>query len=352
MADRGKQIRRGTATVLGVGAVVGVGLAAERAFVRKDKARPDPYKDERYGDVRGEAIGPVATSDGTLLHVEGSGSGEITLALSHGFSLGCTLWHHQVLGLAGDARIVTFDHRGHGRSGRPPTNDWTLTALARDIDAVISDAAPNGRVVLVGHSMGGMAALEYARLFPEKIGTTVAGLVLVDTTAADVMGGMLPAGRRIAAALQGLQEVVMRALAGRVDAVDRLRRNGSTVAYLGTRVMGFGPNPSPSQVAFIERLLADTPSEVWLSLIPTIMGFDLSDVLPNINVPVLIIVGSHDRLTPPHAAERMAFALPQAELAVIEGAGHTSMVERPDEFNQHIREFLTRVEAASKLAAP
>jgi pimeloyl-ACP methyl ester carboxylesterase len=242
-----------------------------------------------------------------------------------------------------------FDHRGHGNSGRPPGDDWSLSALARDIDAVVNATAPSGPVVLAGHSMGGMAVLEYARLFGEKIGTPVAGIILIDTTAADVMGGMMPLGRRLAAAFQGVQEAAMRAMAGRAETVDRWRRTGSDISYLGTRVMGFGPSPSPSQVGFIEDLLAQTPSDVWLKLIPTILGFDLSDVLPTIDVPVLIVVGSHDRLTPPNAAERMAAVLPEAELAVIEGAGHSSMLERPDRFNELVRTFLARVGAARPL---
>jgi pimeloyl-ACP methyl ester carboxylesterase len=348
VADRKNQAKVGIAAALGVGAIVAAGIAAERAFVRRDKQRPDPYKDESYGELRGTPVGPVASFDGTLLHVEEAGDGPVTAVLSHGFSLGSTLWHHQIKGLAKDARLVLFDHRGHSRSGRPAGDGWSLEALARDVDAVVSDRAPDAPVVLVGHSMGGMAALEYARIFPERLGKRVAGIVLADTTAADVMGGMVPAGRRIVAAVQGLQEAAMRAFAGRAETVDRLRRNGSTMSYLGTRLMGFGPNPSPSQVAFVEQLLSQTPSDVWVNLIPTILGFDLTSVLPEITIPVLIIVGSHDRLTPQHAAERMATALPQAELVVLEGAGHTPMLERPDEFNEHMRGFFSRALAASK----
>ena len=342
---RGRAKRAGVLTVLGAVGLVAAGIAAERVFVRRDRRRPDPFKDEPYGSIRGKPIGPVETSDGTLIHVEEAGSGPVTLVLSHGFSLNSALWHHQIKGLADDARLVMLDHRGHGRSARAATGDWGLDALAQDIDAVVRATTKDEPVVLVGHSMGGMAVLHYCEAFPEMIGTRVRGLVLADTTSADVMSGMMPGvARRIEALMQGLQEAAMRALQGRADSVDRFRMNGNNIGYIGARFMGFGPKPSPTQVMWVDRMLAETPSDVWVSLIPAMYAFDLIHALPSITVPVLIIVGEHDRLTPPHAAERMAAALPDSELVVLEGAGHTSMAERPDEFNEHLRAFIARVQ--------
>lgn len=336
------------AIAFGIGTAVAAGVAAERTFVRRDRGRFDPFRDEKYGTVRGRAIGPVASFDGTLLHVEEAGAGPVTIVLSHGFSLSLLQWHHQIQDLAAGARLVLYDHRGHGRSGRPPSDDWSLEALARDLDAVIRDAAGDERVVLLGHSMGGMTVLKYCELFPEAIGTRVAGLILADTTSADVMGGMLPGvARRVEAAFQALQAMTMRALAGQADRVDRLRARAGDLSYLSTRLMGFGPKPSPSHVAFIEWMLSETPSEVWLNLVPTLIGLDVHDALPAIDVPTLVAVGDRDRLTPLHAAERIAGAIPSAELVVFEETGHVPMIEHPDEFNDHVRRFLARVEQAA-----
>lgn len=331
--------------MLGVGAAIAAGVAAERAFVRRDLRRHDPYRDEPYGDVRGRAVGPVVSSDGTLLHVEEAGSGP-TLVLSHGFSLNLTLWHHQIKDLSRDHRLVLYDHRGHGRSGRPTSDDWSLEALACDLDAVIRECGGPDPIVLVGHSMGGMALIKYCEMFP--IGTQVAGLVLVDTTSADVMEGMLPgAARRVEAAFQALQAVAMRALAGRADTVDRIRSGGSSLAYLGTRLMGFGPRPSPAQVRFLERMLASVPSDVWVSLVPAIVGIDLRHALPAIDVPVMVIAGSHDRLTPIEAARRIAEAIPDAEMVVIADTGHTPMLEHHEVFDEHLRRFVARARAGA-----
>ncbi|HVL33678.1 MAG TPA: alpha/beta fold hydrolase, partial [Actinomycetota bacterium] len=210
------------AVALGLGAAVTAGVTAQRVLSRRENRRYDPYRDVPYGQVRGTAAGPVASSDGTLLHVEESGSGPVTLVLSHGFSLNCTLWHHQIEDLSSEFRIVTYDHRGHGRSALPPSDDWSLDALARDLDAVIRDStSEDDTVIVVGHSMGGMAVLNYARLFPEMIGERVKGLVLVDTASADVMGGVAVAGgRRAQAAVQALQAVAMRLMVGKEDRLD------------------------------------------------------------------------------------------------------------------------------------
>jgi pimeloyl-ACP methyl ester carboxylesterase len=104
--------------------------------------------------------------------------------------------------------------------------------------------------------------------------------------------------------------------------------------------MGFGTDPSPSKVAFVESLLAQTPSDVVLALLPAMTGMDVSAVLEIVDVPALVMVGSLDRLTPPGAARRLAEGIKDADLYVIEGAGHSAILERPREFNAALRRFL------------
>lgn len=327
-----------------IGAATAGAVVGARAYVRRDRKRPDPFADEPYGSLRGTPVGAVASFDGSLLHVAEAGAGEPTIVLIHGLSLSIPIWHHQIKDLAADARIVLYDQRGHGRSGLAATEDYSLDALARDLDEVLNEVSPDRPVVLVGHSMGGMAALRFAEMFPHALGTRVSGLILVDTSSADVFGGMLPgAARRLSAFAQAAQTASMRALIGQAERFDRVRARGRHLAYLTTRVMGFGPEPSPKQVDFVEELLAEVPTSVWIRLLPAITGLDVRDALPMIDVPVLVVVGDHDRLTPIDAARRIAEAIPGAELAVLEDAGHSSMLEKPDEFNALVRRFLARV---------
>ncbi|HVL89404.1 MAG TPA: alpha/beta hydrolase, partial [Actinomycetota bacterium] len=317
------------------------GAAIERATVGRVRSRPDPEAREPFGSLRGTPVGPIKSFDGTLIHVEECGSGP-TVVLAHGYSLNLSLWHYQIRDLASRYRLVLFDQRGHGRSETAGEGGWSLEALARDLDAVVEQCGGDGRVVIVGHSMGGMALLTYCKLFHEKLGPRVAGIVLADTTAADVMPGMvefLP--RRVTAAFQGVQEAALRAVTAFDRAsVDKLRRRANDLSWLLVRSMGFGPHASPSHVAFLERMLSETPVDTWMELLPAVTGVDVSATLDLIDVPALVIVGTRDRLTPPGAAERMVAGMKRATLGRIAGAGHCPMLETPHTFNARLRAFL------------
>lgn len=339
--------KRGRRIGVFVGAAVAglaAGAAIERAAVGRIRSRPDPEGREPFGSLRGTPIGPVKSFDGTLLHVETCGSGP-TIVLAHGYSLNLTLWHYQIRDLASRYRLVLFDQRGHGRSGPAGEGGWSLEALARDLDAVV-EASGDGPVVIAGHSMGGMALLTYCDLFTDKLGSRVAGVVLVDTTSADVMPGMIEfLPRRVTAAFQGVQEAALRAVAGLDRAgVDKMRRRASDLSWMLVRAMGFGPNASPAQVAFVEKMLSETTVDTWFELLPSVTGVDVSATLDKITVPALIIVGTRDRLTPPGAAERMAKGIKGAKLGRIAGAGHCPMLESPHTFNARLRAFADGIE--------
>jgi pimeloyl-ACP methyl ester carboxylesterase len=346
--DRAKARRRGLLFgTLAAGAAAG--LAVERYLVGRERGRPDPEAREAFGQLRGTPVAPVTAFDGTQLHVEEAGppAGQApTIVLVHGFSLNLVMWHYQIRDLPPGYRLVLYDQRGHGRSSKPPAGDWSLEALARDMEAVLRAHGGLDPVAVVGHSMGGMTALKFASLYPELIGSRVAALGLVNTTAADVMGGMLPgAARRAQAAVQMIQEGTMRALASNARRVDRLRARTSDLAYLGVRLMGLGPKPLPSVVGFVEKMLADTPTEVWGAIIPHLLSMDVTEVLDVLDVPTLVVAGSHDRLTPAGAAERIAKGIKGAELTMIRDAGHMTPLERPQSFNAYLRTFLARVPA-------
>ncbi|MGH2830379.1 MAG: alpha/beta fold hydrolase, partial [Actinomycetota bacterium] len=319
--------------------------------VGRMRSRPDPEASEPLGTLRGTPLGPVESFDGTRLHVETVGAGP-TVVLSHGYSLNLTLWHYQIRDLASRYRLVLFDQRGHGRSQPARDGDWSIEALAHDVRAVVR-ASGDGPVAVVGHSMGGMAAMKFFELFGDDEGR-VNGLVLADTTAADVTPGMLPLlPRRLRAAVQGIQSVAMRAVVS-VDrpSIDRLRRRASDIAWLVVRATGFGPNASPSHVAFVEKMLSETSVDTWFELLPAVTSVDVTPALKRIRVPVLVIVGTHDRLTPPGAAERIVAGIPGARLGRIAGAGHSPMLECPQTFNARLRMFLDGLDFRGGVEAP
>jgi len=330
----------------GVALGIGAGVTLERVAMLAETKRPDPEGAERFGDLRGR-VTAVASTDGTLLHVDELGDGP-TLLFAHGFSLSGDAWHYQRRDLPGMGfRCVFLDHRGHGRSGRAPggaTGDYSLGAIADDLGTVLDrvgvpGAGPGGLVV-VAHSMSGFAALTLASRSGLRA-HGVAGLVLVDTAYSDMVRGLAAA-----ATSRGARRVQLAALAPayrvvgkRAHLAHQLRRRGSDFGYLGTRLFGFGPQPSPSQVAFTDRLLAGTPFEVWASVLPGLLDFDLGDALDRLDVPTLVVSGDTDRVIPAEAARRMAARIADAELLLLPAAGHMAFMEEHERFNAAVARF-------------
>ncbi|HZA83476.1 MAG TPA: alpha/beta hydrolase, partial [Actinomycetes bacterium] len=343
-------------TVRGIGLLagglllgVGAGVTLERALVGRDRRRDDPEAAEPFGAIRGTPT-RLTSHDGTRLHVEELGQGPC-LVFAHGFSLTQDAWHYQRRDLPERYRCVFYDQRGHGRSGRPRNHDYSLQALAGDLKAVL-DWTGEERVVVVAHSMGGIAGLQLAEQFPEELGR-VAGLVLIGSTYVDTVRGMTAAVSAWGAAWaqRTLITGAFRFIGQDPMRANQLRRRGSDLGYLGTRLFGFGSSPSPSQVAFIDRTLAGTDVEVWAKVFPSLVDFDLSESLAAVSVPALIAVGDKDRLTPPAAARHMADKIPGSRLLILEDAGHCVFLEEHEVLDAEIAAFADEVLAPGGAAA-
>jgi pimeloyl-ACP methyl ester carboxylesterase len=329
---------------------VGAGVTLERTLVGRDRRRDDPEAGERFGGIRGTPA-KVTSHDGTRLHVEELGQGPC-LVFAHGFSLTQDAWHYQRRDLPERYRCVFYDQRGHGRSGRPRKHDYSLQALAGDLKAVL-DWTGEERVVVVAHSMGGIATLQFAEQFPEELGNRVAGLVLVGSTYVDTVRGMTAAVSAWGAAWaqRTLITGAFRFMGQDPLRAQQLRRRGSDLGYLGTRLFGFGSNPSPSQVGFIDTTLSGTDVEVWAKVFPSLVDFDLSESLEAVSVPALIVVGDKDRLTPPAAARYMADKIPGSRLLILEDAGHCAFLEEHEVLDAEIAAFADEVLVPAKAAA-
>jgi pimeloyl-ACP methyl ester carboxylesterase len=131
--------------------------------------------------VEGRAA-TVTSSDGTTLHAEIFGVDEVpTVVLVHGLTCTLQFWRYQLQELAGH-RVVAFDLRGHGASAPASDADYSTSALAADLDAVLEACVPAGeRVVVAGHSMGAMSIVAWAGAHPDKVRERLAGAVLVNT---------------------------------------------------------------------------------------------------------------------------------------------------------------------------
>ena len=240
----------------------------------------------------------------------------VTVVLVHGFCLDMGTFHFQRRALAGvdGVRVVAYDQPGHGRSGRLEKGEYTLDLLGAALRKVIEETAPNGRVVLVGHSMGGMAIMAMADIWPDmfKPEGRVAGVVLISTSAGELGGVTF-----------GLPQVLVRfrkpllpliSGAGWVTAgmLDRARDASTDLAWLLTRRYGFGSDkPSPALVSYVEQMNSATRTESVARYLRTLYTHDRVMALGAFaDVPVLVICGDEDLLTPVEHSEAICRALP------------------------------------------
>jgi pimeloyl-ACP methyl ester carboxylesterase len=332
--------------VVAVGAAVG--LAAERYAVGRTRLRPDPEADQPFFGLPADRTRSVLTPDGVRLHVEevGEPDARLTVVLLHGYIQEMAVWHYQRLALAGaDVRLVLYDHRSHGRSGRGAPETATIDQLGADLLQVLDEVVPRGPVVLVGHSMGGMTIMALADRHPELFGSRVVGACLISTSTgklADLTFGLpsavLPVTRRV---LPWLTRTVSR----RPHVFEHGRRVGTDLAFLVTRFGGFGDRSvSPAVVQFVEEMGARTPVDVMAEFYETFTGHDkLAAMAVLVDVEVVVVAGEKDLITPLDHSQEMADALPSAELVVVEGTGHMVLLERPDEVTAAIAGLLERV---------
>ncbi|MDX2392657.1 MULTISPECIES: alpha/beta hydrolase [unclassified Streptomyces] len=336
--------------VLAAGAAAGV--AVERITVGRGlrmKARLALDAAGDYGSLRGTE-GTCRAEDGTELHYETdelpddgkkrrprrADTAGATVVFCHGYCLGQDSWHFQRAALRGVVRSVYWDQRSHGRSARGVAQaegvPVTIEQLGRDLKAVIDAAAPEGPLVLVGHSMGGMTVMALAEQFPDLVRDRVVGVALVGTSSGrldEVTYGLpaygLGAVRRV---LPG----VLRALGSQTELVERGRRATADLFAGMIKMYSFGSRDvDPGVARFAERLIEATPIDVVAAFYPAFQAHDKTAALQRFaDIPVTVIAADRDMITPPEHSVAIKETLPAAELVVLEGAGHLMMLERPD----------------------
>jgi pimeloyl-ACP methyl ester carboxylesterase len=192
--------------------------------------------------------------------------------------------------------------------------------------------------------MGGMTIMALADRHPELFGPRVIGVALLSTSTgrlAEVTLGFPAITAKLRAPVLPLALRLMRSRSGLIE---RSRRIGSDIAWLLTRRYSFGSTEvSPALVEYVGQMIAATPVEVVADFFPALNAHDKLSALDRLrDLETLIAVGDKDVLTPVEHSRRMADALPNSELLVLEGAGHLAMLERPAIVNLRLRAFLHR----------
>jgi pimeloyl-ACP methyl ester carboxylesterase len=352
---RWRRLTKAGGLAVGVAAAgAGAVIAAEKIAVGRLRLRPDPAAGEPLGQLRGRAL-TVLADDGVALHAEISGPDDapVTIIFSHGYTLNQDIWHYQRQALAGAARLVFWDQRGHGRSGRERAarDHVSIDQLGADLAAVLAATVPgDSPVVLVGHSMGGMTIMALAGRCPELFGTKIVGAVLISTAASGIdpaawlPGPLRPVIRQTTPALlRGVSH-------GRPAAViERSRQAAGDIAFLSTRFIAFGdPGISPTIVDFLERIIRATPVEVVADFYLALIEHDQRAALDVLGrVPTVVLTGDRDRLVSSRLTREVAAGIPGADLIVVPGAGHLLILERPEAANEAIMSVLGRALASA-----
>jgi len=351
-AARRAGVVAGVAGLVAAGAAVG--LAAERYAIGRIRGGPDAAAGEPFGRLRADRTRTVTASDGIPLHVEevGPATAPLTVVFVHGYSLSMGSWHYQRLGLADmrnpRTRMVFYDQRSHGRSGRAPSEGASIDQLGRDLDAVLADLAPSGQVVLVGHSMGGMTIMALVDQHPEYFGRRVVGVALLSTSTGRLAEVTLGLPALLAKLRAPIVPLLLRGARSRAALVERSRKIGSDIAWLLTRRYSFASKDvSPALVEYVGQMIAATPVDVIADFYPALHSHDkLASLGALRDVETLILVGEKDLLTPVEHSRAMAAELSSAELVVVEAAGHLAMMERAPLVNLRLRAFLHRAARA------
>ncbi|SEG63253.1 Lysophospholipase, alpha-beta hydrolase superfamily [Actinacidiphila yanglinensis] len=318
-----------------------------------DQPPAPPTRPARRGWLRGRRAEP---GPGAGQEADGAPRPPVTVVFSHGYCLSQDSWHFQRALLRGTVRAVYWDQRSHGRSergrdqlaGKPATIDQ----LGRDLKAVLDAAAPQGPVVLVGHSMGGMTVMAFADQFPEYVRERVAGAALISTSAGKLAAVTLGLPAFGARAFRVLAPGVLRVMGRQADLVERGRR---ATAELFTGVIkrySFGADDvDPAVARFAERLIEATPIDVVAEFYPAFTEHEKADALAVLDgSPVLVLAGEKDLLTPSAHSADIAERLPGAELVLVPGAGHLVLFERPEVVGPALATLIAK--AADGVRAP
>ena len=274
----------------------------------------------------------LTTEDDLRIHVtvRGPADARLTVLLSHCWTADESDWHYQVHDLLAryghDIRLITWDHRGHGSSERAPEAACTIPHLTRDLGLVVDTFAPEGPLVIAGHSVGGMVVTCIPEERPDLL-PRIVGVALVNTSCGDlhkVTLGLPEMG-------PALRDRLPFVLATRARLLSRSRRERFPV--IERRIVKrflFGRPQRPRDVGHVVDQIIHCWPETMSGFFRDMMTHDR---VGNLNafddIPTVVLVGSRDLLTPPDHAATLARGIRGARLLVAPDAGHYLPLERP-----------------------
>jgi pimeloyl-ACP methyl ester carboxylesterase len=301
--------------------------AVDSALVRFCHASDRPYRKHRL----------VRTSDGVRLAVCDTGprNAEHTVVFLHGLCLNQSSWERQINHLqrryGRSVRVISYDHRGHGRSAAAPISTYRVDQLADDLAQVLTALDVTGPLTLVGHSMGGMTALAYLGRPAAERPVQPEGLVLVAAA-----GGKL-AERGLA---RLLATPAPAALVGLMKHTPARALHALVAPVCATLSRWHGHGQSATLAATVVAALTTTPMATAVGFLPSLRTYNQYATLASIHARTVVISGGLDPLTPPSHAAELAAAICGAEHVRVACAGHMLPQEAPHVINDAIRQTI------------
>jgi pimeloyl-ACP methyl ester carboxylesterase len=301
----------------------------------RSQTRSDPPKHTRQGRMQ-----RLPRPDGSELQVEfyGPENGP-PIILTHGWGYNSTEWYYLKRQLSPHFRLIVWDLPGLGLSKGPANKDYSPEKFAHDLEAVLS-LAGGQPAILLGHSIGGMITLTFARLFPEALGTRVAGLGLVHTTYTNPVRTTT-----MASLFTALEKPVIVPLLHLTIWLSPLVWLMSWLSYFnGTAHLfnkwgGFAGTETWDQVEFVAKYQLQAPPAVVARGLLELLHYDATETLKRINIPTLVVSGDQDPICRPEASQRIAQDVPTAQLAPLAPAKHLGLIEYHEQFAEIVSKF-------------
>jgi pimeloyl-ACP methyl ester carboxylesterase len=255
----------------------------------------------------------------------------VTVVLSHCWTVNQEVWRYQVRALLKEfghrIRIVAWDHRGHGLSDPAPRDACTVANLGTDMGEVIDNFAPTGKLILAGHSIGGMTIMALAEQRPDIFERT-AGVLFTNTSSGElntVTLGFPEVGPIVRAAIPWVLDFRSLTL------TKRARRRMPFFERVIMSGLVFGDLPRITDVGLSVGALINTPRHSVVGFYKDLMHHHRFKALQVLDgIPTIVVVGTKDRLTPPRMATKIVARIEGAKLIKAPQGGHMLPLERDE----------------------
>jgi proline iminopeptidase len=269
---------------------------------------------------------PTTSINGTELYYITAGEGIPCLVMHGGLGFDHTYLHPWLDPLGDTLHLIYYDHRGNGRSGRPPKETMTHAQFAADAEALVLHLGFD-KVAVIGHSYGGFIALEFALRYPQR----VSHLILLDTAPAFSYSEEIVENAR----RQGATDEVIEVLQEDWSTDEEMRQKFPIIWPL-----------------YFKNFDADICARLLENSIITTVGgardgelsaYNVVPRLSEIRIPTLILVGRYDFICPPSQAHILHEGIANSELVIFENSGHLPYVEEAEAFFKTIRDWIKRI---------